>query len=427
MKKQLTPAEQLAKAQVPKEEQPYQLPKGWQWVRLGGLTQIIGGGTPSSKNDAYYEGGTIPWIRPADLSGYQDKYIERGERSITELGLAKSSARLLPADTVLLSTRAPIGYVAIAANEVTTNQGFKSFLPSSLYEPSYLYWYLKGNKDMLERHASGTTFLELSAKRASEIMMPLPPMEEQQRIVQRIESLFAKLDAAEARLNAVAASFAPRKDALLHQAFTGELLHKQLQETMPMDDILADVRIGPFGSALHKQDYHEGGIPVINPKHIVALQIKPEAKVSISATKADELSAYKLQENDIIMGRRGEMGRCAPVGEYETGWLCGTGSMILRLKDGYDAKFYAQIISSQTCKQYLEMHAVGSTMKNLNERIVRGIPIPKFSPSEQRAIVAQLDHLLSREHQAAVAVTRARTELRRLRAAILARAFRGEL
>ncbi|HBT79357.1 MAG TPA: restriction endonuclease subunit S [Selenomonas sp.] len=416
MKKQLTPAEQLAKAQVPKEEQPYQLPKGWQWVRLGGLTQIIGGGTPSSKNDAYYEGGTIPWIRPADLSGYQDKYIERGERSITELGLAKSSARLLPADTVLLSTRAPIGYVAIAANEVTTNQGFKSFLPSSLYGPSYLYWYLKGNKDMLERHASGTTFLELSAKRASEIMMPLPPMEEQQRIVQRIESLFAKLDAAEVRLNAVAATFAPRKAVLLRSAIHGKLT------------TLQDVCKSIFDGDHMPPPKVEEGVPFLVIANVHTGKLDFSQTRYVPQSYYDKISTTrKPEKGDVLYTLVGSYG--IPVLVDTDQAFCFQRHMGLLKPDHskVETKYLWYALQLQNVFQQATAIAKGTAQLTVPIKGFRQLHIPLPPLPEQRAIVAQLDRLLAREHQAAVAVTRARTELRRLRAAILARAFRGEL
>lgn len=416
MKKQLTPAEQLAKAQVPKEEQPYQLPQGWQWVRLGGLTQIIGGGTPSSKNDAYYEGGTIPWIRPADLSGYQDKYIERGERSITELGLAKSSARLLPADTVLLSTRAPIGYVAIAANEVTTNQGFKSFLPSSLYEPSYLYWYLKGNKDMLERHASGTTFLELSAKRASEIMMPLPPMEEQQRIVQRIESLFAKLDAAEVRLNAVAATFAPRKAVLLRSAIHGKLT------------TLQDMCKSIFDGDHMPPPKVEEGVPFLVIANVHTGKLDFSQTRYVPQSYYDKLSTTrKPEKGDVLYTLVGSYG--IPVLVDTDQAFCFQRHMGLLKPDHskVETKYLWYALQLQNVFQQATAIAKGTAQLTVPIKGFRQLHIPLPPLPEQRAIVAQLDRLLAREHQAAVAVTRARTELRRLRAAILARAFRGEL
>ena len=122
-----------------------------------------------------------------------------------------------------LSSRAPIGYVVIAENELCTNQGFKSFLPASCYIPKYLYWYLKGNKDLLESYASGTTFPELSGRKAALIEFPLAPLSEQYRIVARIESLFAKLDEAKEKAQAVVDGFELRKSSILYKAFTGEL------------------------------------------------------------------------------------------------------------------------------------------------------------------------------------------------------------
>lgn len=239
-KKEMTPEEPLVAALVPEEEQPYELPEGWKWVYLGKITTIVGGGTPSSRCPEYYDGGLIPWITPADLSDYTEVYISHGRRNITQLGLEKSSAKLIPENTVLLSSRAPIGYVAIAANNVCTNQGFKSFLPSIHFLPKYLYWFLKGNQPMLQQYASGTTFLELSSKRASEIRFPIAPLSEQQRLVARIESLFAKLDAAKAKVQAVLDAHETRKAALLDEAFRGKLT-ETLDETSTAEDFLDEI------------------------------------------------------------------------------------------------------------------------------------------------------------------------------------------
>jgi type I restriction enzyme S subunit len=229
-KKTIAPIEKHTIPTVPAAEQPYKVPENWRWVRLGDITQIIGGGTPASGVAEYYENGDIPWISPADLSQYNNIYISHGTKNITQLGLAKSSAKLLPTDTVCLSSRAPIGYVVIAANPLSTNQGFKSFLPAEIYNSRYLYWYLKGNKELLESRASGTTFLELSASKAATIEFPLPPLAEQQRIVDRIERLFAKLDEAREKAKAVVDGFENRKAAILHKAFTGELTKRWREE-----------------------------------------------------------------------------------------------------------------------------------------------------------------------------------------------------
>ncbi len=114
---------------VTADDAPYELPKGWEWTRLVEIGQIIGGGTPSSSNPEFFADKGIPWLTPADLYGIKSKYISRGKRYLTELGLRKSSAQLMPKGTILFSSRAPIGYVAIVQNQVSTNQGFKSCVP----------------------------------------------------------------------------------------------------------------------------------------------------------------------------------------------------------------------------------------------------------------------------------------------------------
>src|SRR5689334_1555993 len=144
-----------------------ELPKGWISCLMGNVAEVIGGGTPDTKDENNFsEIEGIAWLTPADLSGYSEIYVSRGKRFLTEVGFHSSSARLLPKGTVLFSSRAPIGYVAIAANEISTNQGFKSFVPASGVTPEYLYFYLKFAKSLAEELASGTTFAEISGKNA---------------------------------------------------------------------------------------------------------------------------------------------------------------------------------------------------------------------------------------------------------------------
>ena len=181
------------------------LPPGWQTKTLGEVAQVVGGSTPKTSEPSYW-GGEIPWITPNDLSRHGGKYIERGERNITQAGYESCSTKMLPAGAVLLSTRAPIGYVAIARNPVCTNQGFKSFICAPGVDPEYVYWYLKGAKQLAERYASGTTFLELSAKAAARLPIPVAPQPEQGAIVQEIEKQWTRLDAAVAALKRVHAN-----------------------------------------------------------------------------------------------------------------------------------------------------------------------------------------------------------------------------
>ena len=196
--------EQLIKDKVIKKENPlpkivdeeklFNIPQSWEWRRLGEIGQIIGGGTPSSTNSEYYSEGGIPWLTPVDLRGYKDKYISNGNRFITELGLQKSSARMLPKGSVLFSSRAPIGYVAINDKELCTNQGFKSIVPYEVKMNEYIYYFLKYNIKNIEDMASGTTFKEISGKGMSEVVIPIPPLEEQKRIVAKVDLIMDYLD-----------------------------------------------------------------------------------------------------------------------------------------------------------------------------------------------------------------------------------------
>lgn len=206
---------------VEAEEMPYKLPNNWVWTRLGDITNIVSGGTPSTSKEEYYN-GNIPWITPKDLSNYKEKYILNGARNITEEGLKKSSAVLLPINSVLMSSRAPIGYVVINKKEVSTNQGFKSFTPSISYIPEYLYHYLKKSKNYLESIATGTTFKELSGDKAKKIIFPLPPLEEQKEIVRVLDKVFEEENRI-SELISLENKIEILEKTILDRAFRGEL------------------------------------------------------------------------------------------------------------------------------------------------------------------------------------------------------------
>ena len=225
-KEEVSLEEKLKMAIIPKEEEPYKVPDNWVWTRLGDITKVASGGTPSTSVEEYYKNGDIAWLSPKDLSGYTSKYISRGAKNITKKGLEKSSAVLLPKNTVLMSSRAPIGYVAISTGEISTNQGFKSFLPSTSYIPEYLYYYLIKSKLYLESIATGTTFKELSGEKAKKIIFPLPPIDEQKRIVNKLDYFFDKIQKVKEIIEEVKEKNEARKESILSKAFTGELTAK---------------------------------------------------------------------------------------------------------------------------------------------------------------------------------------------------------
>ena len=185
--------------------QPFEIPDCWRWVRLDRVGAIIGGGTPSASDPHNFtDSGTgVPWLTPADLGGFLGTFISRGARDLSEKGLKISSATLMPTGTVLFTSRAPIGYVAIAANSISTNQGFKSIVPYISDCSRFIAITMKAFAPQIDANASGTTFKEVSGKIVAGIPFPLPPLAEQHRIVAKVDELMALCDRLEECLSTV--------------------------------------------------------------------------------------------------------------------------------------------------------------------------------------------------------------------------------
>lgn len=165
----------------------------WKKLKIADCANVIGGGTPSTSVSEYWD-GDISWITPKDLSNYNSRYISEGERNISKEGLKYSSARLLPKGTVLLTSRAPIGYLAIAAKDVCTNQGFKSLVMQNGNIPEFFYYLLKNNKDKLLQHGSGTTFMEINGATVKSLEFNIPSIPTQKRIADILSSLDNKIE-----------------------------------------------------------------------------------------------------------------------------------------------------------------------------------------------------------------------------------------
>lgn len=190
--------------------------------RLDQIGKVIGGGTPSTRKKQYYANKGIAWITPKDLSGYSKMYISHGARDISQEGLDNSSAKLLPKDTVLVSSRAPIGYVALAANKITTNQGFKSIVPNTdIVLPKYLYYLMLTKKDELENVSSGSTFKEVSGRVMKGFEVDIPSLDKQANIIQKIEPITRKIEL-NYQINANLAKF---KTAIFNNMFDSNLRH----------------------------------------------------------------------------------------------------------------------------------------------------------------------------------------------------------
>ena len=240
---------------------PFDLPNEWAWCRLRSLGAIVGGGTPSTLNAAYWN-GEIPWLSPADLTDYHMKYISRGKKNITADGLAHSSAVLMPAGSVLYSSRAPIGYVVIAQNAISTNQGFKSLVPAINGLSEFIYYVLIAVTPDIKGRATGTTFKEISGAEFGETLISLPPLAEQQRIVSQIESLLKCVDEIDRESETLEKSLALAKQKILDLAIRGKLV-PQAPNDEPASELLKKIKTEKealIKAGKMKRDKHESFI-----------------------------------------------------------------------------------------------------------------------------------------------------------------------
>lgn len=244
-------------------DNPWIIPKNWEWTEIKSIGAVVSGGTPSTKEPSYW-GGEINWISPADLTGYTNTYISKGAKSITREGLDNSSAKLMPAGSVHFSSRAPIGYVVISAESLCTNQGFKSLVPVTGIYNEFLYYYFKAAKHLADERATGTTFREISGTAFGKLLFPLAPENEQHRIVAKIEELFSELDKGIESLKTARQQLKIYRQAVLKHAFEGKLTAQWREENKgkleTADQLLA--RIQKEREARYQQQIEEWEVVV---------------------------------------------------------------------------------------------------------------------------------------------------------------------
>lgn len=236
----------------------WRLPSSWRWAQATEFATVVGGGTPRNaiESDNFSEDG-IPWLTPADLSGYKKSHISKGARTLSDHGFRNSSAQLVPKGTVLFTSRAPVGYCVVASNEISTNQGFKNFIPEGGVNPEFLRYYLLNSKSYAESKASGTTFLELSKKKAGELSFPIAPINEQHRIVEKIDALMERSTEVKAALGAIFPLIGQYRQSVLVGTFRGELTKEwrgQNPEIEPAEELIDSLAMSSCsGSKLHEK------------------------------------------------------------------------------------------------------------------------------------------------------------------------------
>lgn len=278
---------------------------------------------------------------------------------------------------ILVSTVRPNLNAVALFDEETENMpvastGFCVLECKANTSPRFLFRYLQSQSFVraMVSQATGASYPAVSDKIVRDTKLPAYSYEEQIQIANVLDATANIISKRKHQLQ--------KLDDLVKARFV-EMFGDPISNPHGFDKVdlseLADIKIGPFGSLLHKEDYIEGGYALLNPSHIIDGKIAPDSKLTVSREKYEELSAYRLKAGDVVMGRRGEMGRCAVV--PCDGYLCGTGSLLIRTKGDVTADYIQKIISFPSFKKAIEDMAVGQTMPNLNVPIVSSFQIIK--------------------------------------------------
>lgn len=417
-------------------DQPWAVPASWEWAYIGDVAEVIGGGTPRTGENRYFDGGTIPWITPADLSGYNEKHIYVGRRNITEAGLNSCGARMLPAGAVLFSSRAPVGYVAIATVPLCTNQGFKSFVFSDAILPDYAYYYLQRARGLALQLASGTTFPEISGANAARIPIPIAPKPEQSRIVSKLETLLSMLDNSVTVLEHAKRNLKAYTASVLKAACAGRLL----QELVRSDSASTDWRTVPVGRVL-EEPLANGRSPAKSGTgtRILRLTAIRRHVVDFSQTRFGSVSANDreklvLRAGDVLVSRgngsRNLVGRAALVTEQLPRDVILPDTMIrIRLApQSFDPRYFVHVWNSPFVRAQIERAAKTTAgIYKISQQDIKKFVLSCPPVHVQHAIVEEIERHLSVATQLEREIETALRSARGLRAVILRCAFEGTL
>ncbi|WP_145961200.1 restriction endonuclease subunit S [Salinisphaera sp. LB1] len=386
----------------------------WRSVRLADCCSIVSGGTPKSSEASYWN-GDILWATPKDLTELDSKYISSTPRTITESGYAKSSANMLPAQSVLFSSRAPIGHVAINTVPMCTNQGFKSLVPDpNQIVPDYLYYWLRANKAQLQALGNGATFKEVSKTVISKVEIPLPPIEEQRRIA----AILDKSDALRAKRREAIAKL----DQLLQSVFL-EMFGSPRDSSYPLaslDELCTKITDGSHITPTYVID----GVPFLRVTDIQSSNIDWAKTKYVSAQEHQRLTKRSKPEvGDVLYSKNGTIGIPKLV-DWEREFSIFVSLALLKprhekIRGGFLESFLATPFALREAKR----HSKTGTVTNLHLTEIRKIRLPLPPLAAQDRYIALREAIQSHSRRLA----RAQLRLDELMASIQQRAFSGRL
>ena len=414
-----------------------ELPENWVECEICDVAKVVGGGTPPSKDPTNFttQGG-IPWITPADLSGYKDAYISKGARNLSEKGYSACSAMKMPAGSVLFSSRAPVGYVAIASTEVTTSQGFKSFVLTESTDSRFVYYYLRHIKPIAEMMATGTTFKELSGSVAAKLPFVLAPLNEQKRIADKLDALLARVDACRDRLDRVPQILKRFRQSVLAAATSGALT-EEWREDQGEEFELEKVRIGDLLAEKPRNGYSPKAVAFQTNTRSLTLSATTSGRFNRAHSKYIDEDIPKnshlwLMPGDILIQRANSIEYVGVSAIYDgpvESFIYPDLMMKCRPNHRVLTECLYYILSSEPVRNYFRENATGTAgnMPKINQQTVVSAPalVPKLS--EQREIVRRVEILFSFANRLEARYAAGLEQVAQLTPSLLNKAFRGEL
>ncbi len=428
-KKETLSLEQLLEQAIVKEEdRPYEVPRNWVWTKIKYISGVVTGTTPSKNNPEYY-GEEYPFFKPTDLEqGYN---VIEAREYLSELGVCKG--RFIPKfSTLVTCIGATIGKCGFSRVDGSVNQQINAMIPFKAVSDKYIYWIINSPfmQDSIISNASSTTLPILNKSRFEELIVPVPPVVEQKRIVEVIESLFEKLDTAKELIQNALDSFESRKAAILHKAFTGELTARWREEngesienwdSKKISEICSVVRGGsprPAGDP----KYYNGDIPFLKVADITRNEGPYIYTHEYSITEAGLNRTRLVEANTLLLTNSGATLGVPAICTFKTTFNDGIAAFL-----GLDIrslKFFYYFWTTQT--KALRAINMGAAQPNLNTDIIGNVKLNLPSIKEQQEIIRILDNLLKNE-QRAKELSDVIEKIELMKKAILARAFRGEL
>ncbi|MGF6594305.1 restriction endonuclease subunit S [Pseudomonas sp. 2835] len=419
------------------------VPEHWVTKKLLYWISGYGSGTTPSSEDEYSTDG-IPWVTTGEL---RENTVFSTDKCVTHDALKNNSAlKLHPAGSLVIAMYgATVGRLGVLGIEATLNQACFAIHPSERVMIPFLRHWFEGFRTELVGLATGAGQPNISGDKIRNLLLPCPQeLSEQAAIITHLDRETARIDALIGKNTRFIELLREKRQALITHAITKGLDPKAKLKDSGVEwlgevpehwvikrfrDISISISTGPFGTALGNEDYVTGGIPVINPSHIVDEQCSPDPDITVSADTAERLSFWAMRAGDLVTARRGELGRAAIIFNEQDGWICGTGSLRVRPNSSQVLTGYLHtVLQSRYAREWLNLASVGATMANLNEGILGSLPLalpPSTTEQEQllSSLATQSERLIKIEQKATLSVAL----LKERRSALITAAVTGQI